>query len=68
MFNKIIDAPTNEYDVEIAKIELEKIKEITKQLPEYAKMFTPLKESGYHTIYIGNTKVVFEIMRMSDYV
>jgi len=32
MFDKIIKVPTNEYDVEIAKIELEKLKELTKQM------------------------------------
>ena len=35
MFDTINNPPKNEHDVKLAEIELEKIKEITKQLPEY---------------------------------
>jgi hypothetical protein len=68
MFDKIIKPPTNEHDVEIAKIELEKIKEITKQLPEYMKAITPLEKSGNFYVTVCGTRVHFEKMRMEDYV
>ncbi len=68
MFNTINNPPTNEHDVELARIELEKIKEITKQLPEYLKLITPIKGSDEFVVTIGGTRVMFDKMMMDDYV
>ncbi len=68
MFDKITNPPKNEYDVRLAEIELEKIKEITKQLPEYTKLITPMESSGSFEVTIGKTSVCFEKRMMEDYV
>lgn len=63
MFNTINNPPKNEHDVKLAEIELEKIKEITKQLPVYSKMckYYLIPADGGVSIIICNTKV--EIQR-----
>ncbi len=68
MFDTKHYPPKNEFDVKLAEIELEKIKEITKQLPEYMKAISPMRESGHINIDIGDTRVTIELMRMCDYV
>lgn len=59
--NTINKPPTNEYDVKLAEIELEKIKEISKHLPEYSKLCGKylIPTDGDITISMCGTEVQF---------
>jgi len=61
MWNTINKAPTNEHDVAIEMIRLEKLKEISKQLPVYSKLCSKylIPAEGMITITICGEKVSF---------